>query len=519
MTFFSRKSRSATHRSSSRLTHWVQLEKLEDRCLLTAGALDTTFGTGGLVVNDLGSTSDRAFEVVIQSDGKIITAGDTIRSGTGQDFALVRYNSNGALDTSFGANGRVTTDFGGVDMADSLAIQADGKIVVAGSKELAGTSVFALARYNPNGSLDSSFGSQGKVTTAIGIDDGARDVAIQSDGLIVAAGFYSVAVGNGVRAEIALTRYLDTGALDPAFGLRGVVTLPVTGGLGVGDWWDPSVAIQANGKIVVAGTKAPADYPNTDFLLTRVNGDGSLDTTFGTGGVVTTDVGPTFSVTNSDDVPNAVAIQADGKIVAAGRHFNPSTSGHDISLARYLGDPPLLAATAPSHSRAEIITTSDAQPLLSEAFTLWQSAGVDTTGLSNVQVQIANLGGTTLGLASGNTIWLDDHAAGWGWFIDSTPADRGEFFRPGNQGEQNRMDLLTVVMHELGHLLGQDHHADGVMAATLVAGVRNISPVDEHAPAVDAVFSQVNEPYANDFLSAIPDEHWLSHRPRLQRRR
>ena len=180
---------------------------------------------------------------------------------------------------------------------------------------------------------------------------------------------------------------------------------------------------------------------------------------------------------------------------------------------------PLVAAAVPGKSVDQSLTVSQYRPILAEAQRRWEAAGVDTSVLSGVKVQVRNLGGTTLGRASGNTIWLDDNAAGWGWFIDTTPADSGEFFRPGNQGEQNRMDLLTVVMHELGHLLQRDHDADGVMAATLVAGVRNISPMDEHAHAVDAVFSQFNESSANDFLSDLPDEHWLSHRPRLQRRR
>ena len=140
MTFFSRKSRSATHRSSSRFTHWVQLEKLEDRCLLTAGALDTTFGTGGLVVTDLGSTFEHAYDMVIQADGRIVTAGDTIRSGTGQDFALVRYNINGTLDTSFGTNGRAITDFNGAgDIALVHQEIIDSAIAVEVIRTQAGT--------------------------------------------------------------------------------------------------------------------------------------------------------------------------------------------------------------------------------------------------------------------------------------------------------------------------------------------------------------------------------------------
>ena len=179
----------------------------------------------------------------------------------------------------------------------------------------------------------------------------------------------------------------------------------------------------------------------------------------------------------------------------------------------------LRAATVPVASVKQSLTVSQYEPILAESLRRWEAAGVNTSDLNGVNVEVKNLDGTTLGLASGNTIWLDDNAAGWGWFIDTTPADSGEFFRPGNQSEQNRMDLLTVVMHELGHLLGQDHDTDSVMAATLVAGVRNASPTNEDSQIVDAVFSQLIESYANDFLSAFPDEHWLSHRPRLQRRR
>jgi len=180
---------------------------------------------------------------------------------------------------------------------------------------------------------------------------------------------------------------------------------------------------------------------------------------------------------------------------------------------------PLLAAALPANSVDQSLAVSQHEPIVAEAQRRWEVAGVNTAALSGLNVQVRNLGGTTLGLASGNTIVLDDNAAGWGWFVDSTPISSSEFLRRGNQGEQNRMDLLTVVMHELGHLLQQDHDADGVMAATLVAGVRNTSLVNEDSQVVDAVFSQFNEPHANNFLSAFPDERRWLHRPRLQRRR
>jgi hypothetical protein len=107
----------------------------------------------------------------------------------------------------------------------------------------------------------------------------------------------------------------------------------------------------------------------------------------------------------------------------------------------------------------------------------WQAAGVDTSALTGLDVRIADLGATTLGLSNGNTIWLDDNAAGWGWFVDPTPQGDGEFTTPGKQGEQRRMDLLTALEHELGHLLGYPDTDSGLMADTLAAGVR-LTPAD-----------------------------------------
>lgn len=119
-----------------------------------------------------------------------------------------------------------------------------------------------------------------------------------------------------------------------------------------------------------------------------------------------------------------------------------------------------------------MLATAQIQPLVLEAISRWTTAGVDVSAVLNLDVRIANLGGSTLGLASGNTIWLDDDAAGWGWFVDPTPWDDSEFSTPGDQGEQHRMDLLSVLMHELGHGLGYEHTEDGVMQETLSAGER-----------------------------------------------
>jgi len=144
-------------------------------------------------------------------------------------------------------------------------------------------------------------------------------------------------------------------------------------------------------------------------------------------------------------------------------------------------------------------------PIAAEALHRWESQGVNTAERADMNVRITNLGGTTLGLASGNTIWTEHNAARWGWFVDSTPHDDAEFSLPGNQGEQNRMDLLTVVMHELGHLLGHDHDEDGVMAEALAAGVGRTTWEHHNVSLADQVFRQRDDQQVDEWLGA-----WLS---------
>ena len=246
--------------------------------LAAAGDLDPTFGTGGKVTTDFGG-DDAAFAVALQNDGKVVVAGFAILPGSEWRFAVGRYDANGALDSTFGAGGKVTTDLGGANLAHSVAIQSDGKIVAAGDS----AGGFALARYTINGSLDSTFGSGGKVTTPFGFTAAGRSVAIQSDGKIVVAGLVGISA-----IDVAVARYDVDGSLDSTFGTGGKVTTDF-GANDIGD----SVAIQNDGKIVVAGytTSGLADSGTGDFIVARYETDGSLDTTFGTGGKVTTDFG------------------------------------------------------------------------------------------------------------------------------------------------------------------------------------------------------------------------------------
>ena len=155
------------------------------------GDVDLNFDGDGKVLTDFSSAGlavARPFAMAIQTDGKLVVAGEAF-PGSHSDFILARYNANGSLDTAFGNGGKVTTDFGGDESAKGMALQADGKIVAVGKSGTVSGVAFLLARYNADGSLDTTFGTGGKVTTDFGTADGANAVALQDDGEIVVAGF------------------------------------------------------------------------------------------------------------------------------------------------------------------------------------------------------------------------------------------------------------------------------------------------------------------------------------------
>ncbi len=234
----------------------------------TDGSLDTSFDTDGMVTTQIGSSVDMGYSIALQSDGKIVVAGNSLTSGSDYNFAVVRYNSDGSLDTSFDADGKVVTPITGGSEEDkgyAVAIQSDGKIVVAGST-LAGTNYsYALIRYNPNGSLDNSFDSDGIVITSIGGSSGmAYSIAIQTDGRIVTAG-YSF---NGSSDAFTILRYNTDGNLDNSFNSNGIVATQV----GLSTETGYAVTIQNDGQILVAGSSLNGSY--NDFAVVRYNGDG-----------------------------------------------------------------------------------------------------------------------------------------------------------------------------------------------------------------------------------------------------
>jgi uncharacterized delta-60 repeat protein len=286
------------------------------------GSLDTTFGSGGKVTTNLGSTIDQAWALVLQADGKLVAAGTT-GDGSTDSFGLARYNANGTLDTSFGSGGIVTTRFGSSQQrATALVLQPDGKLVAAGGVNFGGGNFdFALARYNPDGSLDATFGGTGKVMVDFGNsgDDGAQALALQPDGKILAAG--TVNWTSAPSAQFGLIRLNPDGSLDGTFGSGGKVLTGVGGAAGFN-----SLLLQADGKIIAGGSRCLTRI-DCDFALARYNSDGSLDATFGNGGIVITVWG------GGEDYPNGLAMQSDGKIVAAGV-VNADTNS-DIALVRY----------------------------------------------------------------------------------------------------------------------------------------------------------------------------------------
>ncbi|HEX3625372.1 MAG TPA: hypothetical protein VH280_08105 [Verrucomicrobiae bacterium] len=274
--------------------------------LNTDGSPDLSFGVNGQVITP---GMANATAVAIQSDGKIIAAG----GNTG--FGLARYNSNGSLDSSFGTNGIANAVSGGT--AQAVGIQSDGKIVVVGNAPGEEGADFALARFNTNGTLDTSFGRAGEVATPIENADAAYGMGIQPDGKIVGGGFAGTLNSASTITELdfAAARYLPSGALDLSFGSLGRTTGNVGGGsydLGY------AAAIQPDGKVIVAGTAAlqlPSDLSSFVALM-RFNTNGMPDTTFGNDGAVVTEIG------NYSDEALALAVQPDGRILVAGASEN-----------------------------------------------------------------------------------------------------------------------------------------------------------------------------------------------------
>lgn len=330
---------------------------------LLAGSLDKQFGKAsdgtpdGIVSLSLGNGDDSAKAMVVQADGKIIVAGTSTSTGGSSNIVIERFNSDGTLDSSFGADGNsdgtpdgvVNLDLGtSSDDAKAVAIQADGKIVVAGnSTPTGGSSNVVLARLDKNGTLDATFGADGNadgtpdgvVQVSFGDGDDAVDaIAIQLDGKIVVAG--DTTSNTGGSQNMVVARVNANGSLDASFGAGTADGTPdgvVSISLGDGNDEAKAVAIQADGKIVIAGNTVGSN-DSSNIAVARLNSDGSLDVTFGAGNADGTQDGVVaISLSNGDDKAKAVALQADGKILVGGVTVAADKSSN-VAVARLNSD-------------------------------------------------------------------------------------------------------------------------------------------------------------------------------------
>jgi uncharacterized delta-60 repeat protein len=294
----------------------VLLQFLPELLLAQGGTLDNTFNTSGYRTEGIGNGDDNGNAVAIQPDGMIVVAGES-HNGNDFDIAVVRFTYSGEPDNTFGTNGKVTVNLGNIyDTGKAVAIQDDGKILVAGSfLSNGGGFKMCLVRLNADGSYDDSFGANGIDSFSVGTGSAqANAITIQDDEKIIVAGSST----NGSNLDFTVVRLNSDGSMDAAFGSNGVAII----GVGNADDYANAVTLQSDNKIVAAGKSGN----NPDIAVIRLNEDGTLDNSFSNDGKVTTNV-------NGNDNAFAVAIQTDGKIVVCGEAFDGVT--YDVSVVRY----------------------------------------------------------------------------------------------------------------------------------------------------------------------------------------
>ncbi|MCP4540894.1 MAG: DUF11 domain-containing protein, partial [Chloroflexi bacterium] len=423
----------------------------------------------GMMTHNFWNANARAHDVAIQSDGKIVVAGYTSYYGT-DDFALTRYNSDGSLDNSFGPWGNATTidGFMAQDQVNGIALYTDDRIVVAGYANNGSYDQFALARYDANGNLDGMFGSGGKQVTDFapfgGNNARINGAVVQSDGSIVVVGY----AHDGSSDKPIVARYDSSGNLDATFsggdGSNGVWFPP--------SWGTPSpaarfnaVALQSDGKIVATG------YGNDDFVVSRFDTSGSLDATFGTSGSAITDF------FGADDQANALALHGDGKIVTAG--YARQSGQEDFALVRYEGD--VTDTTPPDTTLTSTPPDPDNDPTPTFEFTGDDGGG---SGVASFECQVNSNGWvvctnpyTTSSLLDGlhlfevravDSVGLTDTTpSSYTWTIETVPPPVPVLLAPAN-GTLTDTQTITltwqaVVAPDLaGYYVGLDGHVTDV---------------------------------------------------------
>jgi uncharacterized delta-60 repeat protein len=324
---------------------------------LTNGVTDVSFGSGGMALSVAGTGDSYPTSMALQSDGKIVVSASA--SASGNDIAILRYNSNGSLDTTWNGTGKLLTAIGSSgDAMLALAIQPDGKIIDSGASAFSSISKFSMLRCATNGTLDNSFGSFGKVATSIPNETVSASYAmtLQPDRKIILGGV--VANTPDLQLKLALARYNTNGTLDTTFGNGGAAIASI----GLGNSTVNGVALQSDGKIVAACRAQSGPY--FKFAAARFTANGALDPNYGFGGVNYFDF-----ATGADETVNTMALDSLGRMVMVGR------AGNLFAIIRVSGDPTLLFTSITRLANQHILLTGEGMPSASHTLLKATNAG------------------------------------------------------------------------------------------------------------------------------------------------
>ena len=369
------------------------------------GSLDTSFGTGGKVVTSINSGADIAYATVLQSDGKILVSGTTNSSISGKDFFCIRYNANGTLDTSFGTNGIATFDLqgGSDDVVYAMAIQSDGNILLAGYSDDGSNKNAAIIRITSNGTLDTTFGTAGKVYTEFisGRADEIKVIKIHAlTGNLIVGGTSSATSTN---SQGVIARYTSNGVLDTNFNTTGIVTLPNASGSGTYFHTIEDLAVKSNGKISAIGWINQQGLSwSANHYGCRLNSNGTLDTTFSTDGVIVTNGG-----FNGDDKSFSLILNSDDSFLFAGGGYLTDLQ-YDFFLGLYNSS----GSTAQGKASFDFATLNK---------DIIYGSGVDSTGkIVLVGSSVASVSSSTFGLARVNSDYTVDTSFGTSGKVTTT---------------------------------------------------------------------------------------------------
>ena len=286
----------------------------------TDGTLDSTFGNSGTLLVQVGSDRSYARNISLQPDGKIVIGAYTY-DDIAADFAVVRLNADGTLDNSFGTNGITIVDNGSHEVVDAMTLLSDGRIILAGNNY----DNFLAARFNTDGSLDTSFGTNGWASTEFNSSySQVKDATAQDDGKILLSGF-GTDISTG-RYKIAVARFNTDGAIDNTFGTSGQVYFNI----GSFDDYGAGVAVQTDGKIMIGGyTILDSNFSKYDFAAVRLNSDGTFDNSYGTNGIAISSV-----IDNGRNYAEQMLLQPDDKIVLMG-FVGAGSNDDDMGMVRF----------------------------------------------------------------------------------------------------------------------------------------------------------------------------------------